>query len=81
MSAKAQNQWFLCNSRGCAAVYITANISGGHLNPAVTLATVFTGHISVLKGFAYIFMQICGACFGILMVVSPDQTFALDCSS
>lgn len=49
-------------------VYITANISGGHLNPAVTLATVFTGHISVLKGFAYIFMQICGACFGILMV-------------
>lgn len=53
---------------GCA-VYITANISGGHLNPAVTLATIITGHISLLKGLAYIFVQICGACFGMLMVV------------
>jgi len=63
-------------------VYITANISGGHLNPAVTLATIFTGHISIVKGIAYIFMQITGACFGILMVVSlnaelwPHHTFA-----
>jgi len=57
-------------------VYITANISGGHLNPAVTLATIFTGHISIVKGVAYIFMQITGACFGVLMVVSlwPHQT-------
>ena len=51
------------------AVYITANISGGHLNPAVTLATIITGHISLPKGLAYIFVQICGACFGMLMVV------------
>ncbi|DBB02267.1 hypothetical protein WJX82_006919 [Trebouxia sp. C0006] len=49
-------------------IYITANISGGHLNPAVTLATIVTGHISFLKGLAYIFVQICGACFGMLMV-------------
>ena len=52
------------------AVFITANVSGGHLNPAVTLATMFTGHIKIVRGLAYIFMQICGACFGILMVVS-----------
>ena len=52
------------------AVYITANISGGHLNPAVTIATMVTGHIPFLKGLAYIFVQICGACFGMLMVVS-----------
>lgn len=63
-------------------MYITANISGGHLNPAVTLATIFTGHISIVKGIAYIFMQITGACFGVLMVVSlkaelwPHQTSA-----
>ena len=63
-------------------MYITANISGGHLNPAVTLATIFTGHISIVKGIAYIFMQITGACFGVLMVVClnaelwPHQTFA-----
>ena len=51
------------------AVFITANVSGGHLNPAVTLATMFTGHIKIVRGISYIFMQICGACFGILMVV------------
>lgn len=49
-------------------VFITANVSGGHLNPAVTLATMFTGHIKIVRGISYIFMQICGACFGILMV-------------
>lgn len=54
------------------AVFITANISGGHLNPAVTLATMFTGHIKIVRGLTYIFMQICGACFGILMVVRHD---------
>ena len=54
------------------AVYITANISGGHLNPAVTLATIITGHIPFLKGLAYIFVQICGSCFGSLMVVRFD---------
>lgn len=57
---------------GCA-VFITANISGGHLNPAVTLATMFTGHISIPRGVTYIFCQICGAVFGILIVVSPVQ--------
>ena len=61
---------------GCcrSAVYITANISGGHLNPAVTIATMITGHIPPLKGLAYIFVQICGACFGMLMVVSLQPT-------
>lgn len=53
-----------------AAVYITANISGGHLNPAVTLATMVTGHIGLIKGCAYILCQLCGAIFGMLMVVS-----------
>lgn len=57
-------------TRPVSAVYITANISGGHLNPAVTVATMVTGHIPPLKGLAYIFVQLCGACFGMLMVVS-----------
>ncbi|KAL3137460.1 hypothetical protein ABBQ38_004750 [Trebouxia sp. C0009 RCD-2024] len=48
-------------------VFITANISGGHLNPAVTLATMFTGHMKFTRGLAYMFLQLCGACFGILM--------------
>lgn len=62
---------------GYPAVYITANISGGHLNPAVTIATMVTGHIPLLKGLAYIFVQICGACFGMLMVVSALAPFSL----
>jgi glycerol uptake facilitator-like aquaporin len=55
------------------AVYITANISGGHLNPAVTLAAMLTGHISVIKGLPFIIFQISGACLGILMIVSLPQ--------
>lgn len=51
-----------------ALVYITANISGGHLNPAVTLAALVSRHISILRGFAYIICQIAGACFGSLLV-------------
>lgn len=54
------------------AVFITANISGGHLNPAVTMATMVTGHISIPRGLTYMFCQICGAAFGILIVVGPD---------
>jgi len=42
-------------------VYITANVSGGHLNPAVTVATVCTGHISLIKAAAYIVAQVVGA--------------------
>ena len=42
-------------------MYITANVSGGHLNPAVTVATVCTGHISLIKAAAYIVAQVVGA--------------------
>ncbi|DBB15365.1 TPA: hypothetical protein ACH3X3_003608 [Trebouxia sp. C0006] len=50
------------------SVYITANISGGHVNPAVTLAAMLTGHISIVKGLAFIIFQISGACLGTLMI-------------
>ena len=56
------------------AVYITANISGGHLNPAVTLAAVVSRHLSILRGIAYIICQIAGACFGSLLVVSDAHS-------
>jgi aquaporin TIP len=41
-------------------VYVSANVSGGHLNPAVTVATLVTGHTSVSRGLAYIVAQIAG---------------------
>lgn len=42
-------------------VYATANVSGGHLNPAVTAATLVTGHVSAVRGIAFIVAQIAGA--------------------
>eukprot|EP00878_Enallax_costatus_P039810 GHUV01045726.1.p1 GENE.GHUV01045726.1~~GHUV01045726.1.p1 ORF type:complete len:185 (-),score=43.61 GHUV01045726.1:5-559(-) len=42
-------------------VYVSANVSGGHLNPAVTVATLITGHTSISRGLAYITAQIAGA--------------------
>lgn len=47
-------------------VYATANISGGHLNPAVTLATIMSGHIHWKQGLLYMLMQFLGGAFGAL---------------
>ncbi|MYB21648.1 MAG: MIP family channel protein [Chloroflexi bacterium] len=43
-------------------VYATANYSGGHLNPAVTLAMIVTRRIKPVVGVAYIVAQMVGAC-------------------
>ena len=37
---------------------------------------MFTGHIKVTRGLAYMFLQICGACFGILLVVGSQLLVA-----
>ena len=50
-------------------IYITANISGGHLNPAVTIATLLTGHITIAKGITYILAQCVGGILGCLLQV------------
>lgn len=42
-------------------VYATANISGGHLNPAVSLAMIVTRNIKVGPGFVYMIVQLAGA--------------------
>jgi hypothetical protein len=51
------------------AVYATANLSGGHITPTVTIATMITGHITLLKGLAYILAQLVGSVFGSLLIV------------
>lgn len=45
-------------------VYAVGEISGGHINPAVTWACLFTGKISVLRAVIYIFSQLFGAIIG-----------------
>ena len=42
-------------------VYATASYSGGHLNPAVTLAMIVTRNIKVAPGCVYMLMQFLGA--------------------
>ncbi|XP_077234351.1 tonoplast intrinsic protein 2;2 [Tasmannia lanceolata] len=57
------------------AVYVSANISGGNVNPAVTLGLVVGGHVSILNGLCYCGAQLLGstmACL-LLMLVTAGQ--------
>ncbi|KAG6549672.1 hypothetical protein Mapa_008651 [Marchantia paleacea] len=42
-------------------VAATANISGGHVNPAVTFGLMVGGHITIVRGFIYWVGQLVGA--------------------
>ena len=45
-------------------VYATANVSGGHLNPAVTLGTIISGHMGWRSGLLYMAAQFLGGIVG-----------------
>jgi len=48
--------------------FSTGPISGGHINPAVTLAMIATRNIRPLKGLVYILCQFVGAIVGCLLL-------------
>lgn len=50
------------------AIFATANVSGGHITPTVTIATMITGHIQIIKGICYIVAQIVGSIFASLLI-------------
>ena len=54
-------------------VWCLAHISGGHINPAVTIAMLLTRKISVVKALLYMIAQCLGAILGagILLGVTP----------
>lgn len=56
------------------AVAMTANLSGGHINPAVTLAMMVTKNIKAPLGVAYIVAQFAAAALGslLLKLCMPD---------
>ena len=58
----------------CLLAYSVGHISGGHLNPAITIAAIINGKISWIRGNLYIAGQIAGGIVAalILMAVIPD---------
>lgn len=57
------------------AVYTAANLSGGHVNPAITFGLMLGGHVSILHGIFYWMAQLLGstmACL-LLMLVTAGQ--------
>ena len=50
------------------AVAIAANISGGHVNPAVTFGALVGGHITLLRGILYWLAQLIGATVACLLL-------------
>ena len=53
-----------------ALVSAIGRISGGHINPAVTIAVVVTGRISLIKGAMYVVAQLIGALVGAALLLS-----------
>jgi glycerol uptake facilitator-like aquaporin len=47
-----------CHCLPCSAVYAFANVSGGHLNPAVSFALMCTGHMKWWKALLYMVAQV-----------------------
>jgi MIP family channel proteins len=57
-------------------IFVTVGgpISGGHLNPAVTVAMLLTGRISLPRSLSYILAQLVGGTLGALLLrpIFPD---------
>ena len=61
----------IANAFGLAcAVYISAGVSGGHVNPAVTFGKAVGCHISILTAIFYWISQILGAVLACLVLKS-----------
>jgi len=65
-------------------VYAVGEISGGHINPAVTWACLITHRISVLRAVTYVISQLIGAIVGSALlesIIPPDFQFSMGCHS
>lgn len=62
------------------AIMVTAvgHISGGHLNPAVTIGFWVTRRLGTIQSLCYWFAQLAGAAFGayVLSLIVPEATWA-----
>ncbi len=53
-----------------AAIYLFGNISGAHINPAVTLGFALNGNLTTKSAIPYFFAQFLGALAGSLLVLA-----------
>ncbi|BBN69473.1 tonoplast intrinsic protein 1, partial [Prunus dulcis] len=63
------------------AVSVGANISGGHVNPAVTFGAFIGGNITLLRGILYWIAQLLGSVVACLLLNLPPETAAFSLSS
>ena len=52
-----------------AAITISLHISGGHVNPAVTVNFLVRGHMTFIKAIVYIISQLSGAVLASLLLL------------
>lgn len=50
------------------AVYISASVSGGHVNPAVTFGMAIGGHVSISMAIFYWISQLLGSVMACLLL-------------
>lgn len=62
-------------------VAMTANISGGHVNPAVSLGLALAGQITVIRLVLYWVAQLLGAVAGTVITQSRLKLLLLRCDS
>ncbi len=49
-------------------IIVFGRITGAHMNPAVTIATVISGNLSVIRGVSYVLGQLIGAIVAIVLI-------------
>jgi len=65
-------------------VYAVGEVSGGHINPAVTWACLLTNKISFIRALIYVIAQLAGAVVGsaLLKTILPEELqFSMGCHS
>lgn len=61
-----------------AMAYSIGNISGAHLNPAVSLGFFISGRMNVIDLIGYVIAQICGGILGAAAILGITKTFSTD---
>lgn len=70
----------MCNTLALAtAVYISASISGGHVNPAVTFGKVVGGHISVPTALFYWIAQMLASVMASVLLKAATAGQVIKC--